>query len=77
MDVAPWYWNEEGKKVEMSYWDSKVLGHSAHADLLSHFLNFIKGIDKSNIIQVSMDGVSVNMKFYYHVNRHNFLILLT
>ena len=31
--------------------------------ILSHFLNSIKDIDKSNI-QVSMDGPSVNMKCY-------------
>ena len=64
MDVALPYWNDENKKVEMRYWNSNFLGHAAHRDLLSHFLNSIKDIDKSNIIQVSMDGPSVNMKFY-------------
>ena len=50
--------------VEMKYWDSKCLVHAVHTDLLTHILNSIKDIDKSNIIQVSMDGPSVNMKFY-------------
>ena len=63
MDVASHYWNEKNK-IEMRYWDSKFLGHAVHTDLLSHFLNTIKDIGKRNIIQVSMDGPSVNTKFY-------------
>ena len=43
--------------------NSRFLGYALQTDLLSHFLNSIKDL-KSNIIQVSMDGPSVNLKFY-------------
>ena len=48
----------------MSNSNSRFLGYAVHTDLLSHFLNSIKDLNKSNIIQVSIDGPSVNLKFY-------------
>ena len=48
----------------MSNSNSRFLGYAVHTDLLSHFLNSIKDLNKSNIIQVSMDGRNVNLKFY-------------
>ena len=53
--------------MDVRYWDSRFLGHAAHKDLLEHFNSALEGIDLSKIIQVSMDGPSVNWRFYNEV----------
>ena len=74
MDVALRYWNEENKKVEMRYWNPKVLDcAAAHvADLLSissrSTVDLVKDIGKSNI-PVSRDAPNVNMKFYSELKK--------
>ena len=64
MDIVLWFWNHEKEKVDVRYWDSRFLGHAAHKDLLEHFNSALEEIDLSKIIQVSMDGPSVNWRFY-------------
>ena len=64
MVIFLWFWNHKEEKVDVRYWDSRFLGHAAHKDLLKHFSSALEGIDLSKIIQVSMDGPSVNWKFY-------------
>ena len=62
MDVALRHWNEENKKVEIRYIDQCRTYRAS-------FLNSIKYIDKSNIIQVSVDGQSVNMKLFTELEK--------
>ena len=64
MDIVLRFWDNEDQQVEVRYWDSRFLGHAAHQDLLTHFNQCIEKLDASKIIQVSMDGPSVNLKFY-------------
>ena len=40
-----------------------ILGHSTHTDLKEHFSKLTATLNSSEIIQVSMDGPSVNLKF--------------
>ena len=64
MDLVLRYWDPVDLRVKVRYWDSKFLGHSCHLDLLKHYNDAIMNFDSSKIIQVSMDGPSVNHKFY-------------
>ena len=34
MDIAIRFWNQETERVEVRYWDSQFLGHTAHGDIL-------------------------------------------
>ena len=63
-DIVVRFWNPGENRVEVRYWDSQFLGHAAHMDILEHFNKSIEKIDPSKVIQVSMDGPSVNLKFY-------------
>ena len=49
------------------YWDgntNKFLGHATAVDLLTHFKQGISRLDPKRLLQVSMDGPNVNLKFY-------------
>ena len=48
----------------MRYLESEFLGHATAADLLTHFKDDIRQLDPKRLLQVSMDGPSVNWKFY-------------
>ena len=71
--------NDSNKKCHMDsiirfwdhpkqFWSSSYLGHSTHSDLLENFNSCIDGLDPSRMVQVSMDGPSVNWKFYKALN---------
>ena len=64
MDLMVRYWDVNNSKVQVRYWDSTFLGHSAANDLLQHFNDSVESIIQSKIIHVSMDGPAVNHKFY-------------
>ena len=48
----------------MRYLGSEFLGHATAANLLMHFKDGIRQLDPKRLHQVSMDGPSVNWKFY-------------
>ena len=70
MDIVLHYWGKNDQQVKVRYWESKFLGHAAHQDLLTHFNQSLEGINTSKVIQVSMDGPSVNMKFYQELVKY-------
>ena len=56
--------------LQVRYWNSMFMGHGATAsDLFVKFNEGLKGIDLTKLIQVSMDGPSVNWKFYEKVKK--------
>ena len=62
MDITVIFWDVN--RVQVRYWDSSFMGHTTANDLLQHFTNTPKPINHSSIIHLSMDGPSVNHKFY-------------
>ena len=52
------------------YLDSTFLGHSRSRDLLHNFLLCLKSLNKTKLIQVSMDGSNANWAFYSEL--HNY-----
>ena len=65
MDFNVRFWDPVANLVKVRYWDSKFLGHTANTDLLDTFNAATTNINASKIIQVSMDGPSVNHLFYW------------
>ena len=53
----------------MRYLGSEFLGHATAADLLTHFKDGITQLDPKRLLQVSMDGPSVNWKVYTDLAR--------
>ena len=55
----------------MRYLGSEFLGHATAADLLTQFKDgiTIRQLDPKRLLQVSMDGPSVNWKFYTDLAR--------
>ena len=51
-------------KVHTRYLTSQFIGHAAADDLLQHFNSSTSDLRRSGLLQVSMDGPSVNWSFY-------------
>ena len=64
MDLYIRFWDVNLNKVSFRYFGSTFLGHGTHQDLLIHFQEVTKEINYSHLYQVSMDGPSINLKFY-------------
>ena len=54
----------ENKHVESHHFTSDFLGHATADDLLKSFEKCVACLPKKNLLQLSMDGPSVNWKFY-------------
>ena len=63
MDVHIRFWNETQGKVATRYLASAFRGHARATDLLEKFKGVFNEKSLSKLIQVSMDGRSVNWKF--------------
>jgi hypothetical protein len=63
MDLVVRYWNTTKNCVVTQYLTSAFLGHATAEDLLTGFTNSVKELSLPKVIQVSMDGPSVNWKF--------------
>ena len=64
MDVLIRYLAEDDKQVKVRYLDSHFLGHSTNVDLFEQFINAVNKLNPNHILQISMDGPSVNLNFY-------------
>ena len=67
MDIGICFWSIEAKQVKVRYLDSQFLWHATSGDLLENFNKSLVELDLSKIIQISMDGPSVNWCFYDEV----------
>ena len=63
MDYLIRYWDSEANLVKVWFWKSSYLDHGTHQDVLEKFENSLTGLNPSEVIQVSMDGPSANLKF--------------
>lgn len=66
MDIHVRYWDESKHVVHTRYLDSQFMGRASAADMVEHFESAVLGgqLNPSNLIQIGMDGPSVNWKFY-------------
>jgi hypothetical protein len=63
MDIVIRYWSKESGGVATRYLSSAFLGHATAADLEIKFKEGLGDLSTQKLIQVSMDGPSVNWKF--------------
>lgn len=64
LDILARYWDSLQNEVCTSYVNSAFMGHSSADDILREFYENIQPLNLSKILQISMDGPSVNWKFY-------------
>jgi len=63
MDIVIRYWSEDSNQVATRYFTSVFLGHSTALDLEAKFREGMSSLSLQKLIQVSLDGPSVNWKF--------------
>ncbi|XP_040067150.1 uncharacterized protein LOC120840620 [Ixodes scapularis] len=63
LDVMVRYWAPTDATVRTQYLTSCFLGHICAEDLASAFRKATEDVKKAKILQVSMDGLNVNIKF--------------
>jgi len=63
MDIVIRYWSEEAQQVQSRYFTSVFLGHATAKDLETNFTEALSDLSLMKLVQVSMDGPSVNWKF--------------
>lgn len=64
LDILAGYWDSLQNEVRTNYVNSTFMGHYSADDILREFYENIKPLDLSKILPISMDGPSVNWKFY-------------
>ncbi|GBN09361.1 hypothetical protein AVEN_156320-1 [Araneus ventricosus] len=64
LDVHVRYWKPYDNKVVTIYFGSAFLGHSTAKYILTEFYDIIGSLSLSKLLQIFMDGPSVNWSFY-------------
>ena len=67
IDVYVRFWNVTELKVIIRFIGSAFFGHETHQNLLKHFHEVTKELDRSKLYQISMDGSILNLKFYNEI----------
>ena len=62
MDVAIWFWNDFKKQAETRYLTSEFLYGPNAENLVNSLSSSPKHLDQQNLLQLYMDGPSVNSK---------------
>lgn len=63
MDMSIRFWDSNTNEAVTRYYTSAFLGHATAEVLLEEFLKALSGLDLHKLLQVSMDGPNVNIKF--------------
>jgi len=61
MDFHARIW--EGAEVRTRYYHSEFIGHAAAYNMVIVFETATSDLDLSDLLQLSMDGINVNLKF--------------
>ena len=60
MDVAIRFWNNSKKQAETWYLTSEFLHRPNAENLVNSLSSALKHLDQQNLLQLSMDGASIN-----------------
>ena len=63
MDIVIRFWDDNRNEVASRYFGSAFLGHATAECLLAGFKTAMQELSLAGLMQVSMDGPSVNWKF--------------
>ena len=64
MDLHLGYWDVNENLVWSRYYGASFLGHATHTDLLNHFKGITRELPLTNLFQIAMDGLNLNLKFF-------------
>lgn len=64
MDIAIRFWCTDKNEVATHFYSSAFLGHSTSQDLIQAFKTELKDLNLKKLLQISMDGPNVNIKFF-------------
>ena len=70
MDFSLRFWDKTANEAVVQYFDSKFLGHASAQDLFKEFQEALKDLRESSMLQVSVDGPSVNWALYDELRKH-------
>ena len=70
MDFVVPYWDNVKNKVSLRYLKSKFIGHAAALDIIHELKKGIKELNKGQLLQISIDGPSVNWAFLKEIQKH-------
>ena len=70
IDFSLTFWDKTANEAVVQYFDSKFLGNASSQDLLKEFQEALKDLRESSMLQVSMDGPSVNWALYDELRKH-------
>ena len=70
MDIVIKYWDVKKSTAASRYFTSKFMGHSTAEHLKTTFLSVLDELDYGKMVQISMDGPSVNHSFYKKIVAH-------
>ena len=63
IDILRRYFDDIENMVKVRYLTSNFMGHSTHTDLYREFSSALKEFDGNKLLQISMDGPNVSLKF--------------
>lgn len=67
MDILIRQWNHD--HVQSRYFTSKFIGHATADNVVEHFSSATEDLNYNGLLQISMDGPSVNWSFYEKFGR--------
>ena len=67
MELFLTYFDSDDFTVKICYYNSRFFGHATHQDLLKQVCDRMKQLDVNKLLQISVDGLSVNHKFLEEV----------
>ena len=70
MDFSLRFWDKTANESVAQYFDSKCLSRASARDLLKEFQQTLKDLHESSMLQVSMDGPSVNWALCDELRKH-------
>ena len=71
MDVAIRFWNSSNKQAETRLLTSEFLHRPNAKNLVNSLSSALKQLDQQNLLQLSMDGPSVNWNVFEHEMKMN------
>ena len=70
MDFSLRLWDKTANEAAVQYFNSKFLGNASAQDLFKDFQEALKYLRESSMLQVSMNGPSVNWTLYDELRKH-------
>ena len=65
MDMIVIFWDSKSNKVTERHFNLEFMGHATARDMVTHFKKGMALLNPSSLVQISIDGLNVNWRFYH------------